>query len=172
MPVSGRRGRAGLSNPMRTRDMQALQYSAEHSRMCGHPMTCSRVQRLAGPIGDDLFKWQATIMGPSDSPFQGGVYGLLISFPTDYPFKPPKLQVRAVLGSPLRLRGFQSLVCPPASCSSRRSCITPTLTLLVVSPASAAFLFWSHQTLLRRHLLGHLERPMCAPALVVTLAQL
>ena len=50
------------------------------------PTNCS-----AGPAGDDIFKWEGVLLGPSDSPFAGGVYNLRIQFPVDYPFKCPNI---------------------------------------------------------------------------------
>lgn len=42
-------------------------------------------------VNDDLFMWDVELTGPSDSPYAGGIFRLRLEFPSQYPFKAPKL---------------------------------------------------------------------------------
>jgi ubiquitin-conjugating enzyme E2 D/E len=54
------------------------------------PMYCS-----AGPVdAENMYKWAGTIVGPDSTPYAGGLFQLEITFPSDYPFKPPHVIVK------------------------------------------------------------------------------
>ena len=45
----------------------------------------------AGPTDENIFNWRSTILGPEKTPYHGGIYFLTIEFPSNYPFKPPRI---------------------------------------------------------------------------------
>ena len=47
----------------------------------------------AFPTSDEtLTKWTGKIVGPDDGPYDGLIFKLAITFPDDFPMKPPHLQ--------------------------------------------------------------------------------
>jgi len=60
------------------------------------PDNCS-----AGPKSEDnYYSWTAQIIGPSDTPYAGGIFNLDINYPSEYPFKPPKINFRTKVYHP------------------------------------------------------------------------
>ena len=47
----------------------------------------------AAPIDpSNMYRWHGIIIGPKDTPYEGGIFKLDITFPPDYPFKPPRVE--------------------------------------------------------------------------------
>lgn len=60
------------------------------------PLGCS-----ASPASDEnLFVWNATIFGPDDTPWEGGIFHLKITFSESYPGKPPRVRFTSELFHP------------------------------------------------------------------------
>merc|ERR1719461_2037867 len=46
---------------------------------------------MCEPEGEDMFKWKGSIVGPKNTPYEGGTWVLKFEFPENFPFKPPKV---------------------------------------------------------------------------------
>ncbi|CCW72122.1 unnamed protein product [Phytomonas sp. Hart1] len=46
----------------------------------------------AHPINGDLFHWRAVISGPENTPWEGGLFKLDLTFTDEYPMEPPKVR--------------------------------------------------------------------------------
>ncbi|KAG0419526.1 Ubiquitin-conjugating enzyme E2 D3 [Dictyocoela roeselum] len=43
------------------------------------------------PNADNIYEWMAVLMPPADNIYAGGRFKLKITFPSEYPYKPPKI---------------------------------------------------------------------------------
>lgn len=66
---------------------------AEYRQLCKNPSEGI----VAGPkVEENFFEWECLIMGPSDTPFEYGVFPASLSFPKDYPMNPPKMKFHTI----------------------------------------------------------------------------
>lgn len=55
----------------------------------------------ASPLSDDnLFVWGASILGPQDTPWEGGIFQLRITFSENYPDKAPRVRFTSEMFHP------------------------------------------------------------------------
>ncbi|KAG2212729.1 hypothetical protein INT47_000706 [Mucor saturninus] len=52
----------------------------------------------AKPLESNILDWHYVIQGPPDSPYEGGEYYGRITFPAEYPFKPPTIRMTTPSG--------------------------------------------------------------------------
>ncbi|GAB1607918.1 ubiquitin-conjugating enzyme E2 J2-like [Argonauta hians] len=45
----------------------------------------------AVPLPSNILEWHYTVVGPENSPYEGGMYHGKLVFPREYPFKPPSI---------------------------------------------------------------------------------
>jgi len=55
---------------------------------------------VALPLEKDLFVWHCNIRGPKGTPYEGGVFHLILNFPESYPYDPPRVTVSTTLQHP------------------------------------------------------------------------
>ncbi|TDG53192.1 hypothetical protein AWZ03_000007 [Drosophila navojoa] len=60
-------------------------------------------------LEDNLYEWGASLSGPVNTPYEGGTFHMLISFPPGYPFVPPILKFITKI---YHCNVHNSLVCP------------------------------------------------------------
>jgi ubiquitin-conjugating enzyme E2 T len=46
----------------------------------------------AWPVDDNMMRLQGQILGPTESPYENGIYTLSIDIPDRYPFEPPRIK--------------------------------------------------------------------------------
>eukprot|EP00742_Colponemidia_sp_Colp-10_P002419 GILJ01002579.1.p1 GENE.GILJ01002579.1~~GILJ01002579.1.p1 ORF type:complete len:164 (-),score=10.68 GILJ01002579.1:202-648(-) len=64
-------------------------------------------------VGEDMFHWHATVQGPLDSPYAGGIFHLDLAIPQQYPFKPPVVKFRTKIFHP-NVRNDDGSICADA----------------------------------------------------------
>uniref|UniRef100_A0AC34GXS1 UBC core domain-containing protein n=1 Tax=Panagrolaimus sp. ES5 TaxID=591445 RepID=A0AC34GXS1_9BILA len=94
------------------------------------PPNCS-----ANLVDGNLFHWQASIIGPSNTPFEGGVFFLDFIFSVDYPLKGPQIKFITPIFHPnIDSDGYINIFCEDFSPALNVSTILLTICSILADP--------------------------------------
>lgn len=67
--------------------------SAEHILMRQYKMLEKNPNPLftCRPDANNIFRWECIIIGPQDTPYEGGIFPAVLTFPKNFPMNPPKM---------------------------------------------------------------------------------
>lgn len=66
-----------------------VRYLQERSSLEKDPLEFCTVELVNDA---DIHNWRVKMTGPASTPYAGGIFTLALEFPTQYPFKPPKIK--------------------------------------------------------------------------------
>jgi len=74
---------------MRTINTKSNQQQKDDRHGCSNANDYVRI----GPFGKNLLRWHFSVLGPSNSPYHGGIYHGRVLLPKNYPGSPPRVQM-------------------------------------------------------------------------------
>ncbi|KAH3765858.1 rac gtpase [Pelomyxa schiedti] len=88
---------SGALSATRARSAAVLRLASDYASILREPPDGAS----AKPLSDDnMFNWNATIFGPPDSVWEGGIFQLRMAFPEQYPERPPKIRFTSEMFHP------------------------------------------------------------------------
>ena len=78
-----------MLNPQKLKAMKQLK--KEFTELQTNPITSLGVT-VGLPDPSNIFRWQISLLGPSETPYEGGVFFLEAEFPDNYPTGGPKIK--------------------------------------------------------------------------------
>jgi len=70
------------------------------------------------PEVDDLFNFKLYIQGPSNTPYEYGIFGITLVIPHNYPFRPPKIKFQKDPYHPIQTDDYCHCCCPVPTLNS------------------------------------------------------
>ncbi|KAI7696002.1 Ubiquitin-conjugating enzyme E2 K [Sarcoptes scabiei] len=110
------------------------------------------------PVNDNLLNLKGYIVGPVDTPFEGGTFNVEIKIPESYPFNPPKVRFTTRIWHP-NISSVTGAICLDILKDQWAAAMTLRTVLLSIQSLLACNLM-IHKTLLLRDNLKFLSNPI------------